>query len=128
MRLMIVDDERIVRTSLRYLLESVGIECDGFEDGRPAWEAFQAAPDRYDAIVTDLAMPDMRGTELAALIRERDASLPILILSGLLDDERVECFNHDGVVRMLAKPAQLCEILHALETQGLDVDAATAAA
>ena len=128
MRIMVVDDEKIVRMSLRFLLESIGLECEVFEDGTFALDAFRDSPGRFDAIITDLAMPVMRGTELYERVRAIDPSIPVLILSGLLDDERVERFQRDGVIRMLAKPALLDEIVAALKSQGLDLDHETVAA
>ena len=120
MQLMVVDDESIVLTSLRYLLASVGIEAETFLDPIAALEEFERRPNAFDGVVTDLAMPRMRGSELAHAIWQRVPDMPIAILSGLVDES--DCTGKPGRQRdlcMLSKPSELAEILDALRCQGL---------
>ncbi len=129
MRIMIVDDEPIGLMALKFLLESVGLESDPFATVPSALEAFGANPGRYDAIVTDLAMPVMRGTDLARVIRESRPGFPVAILTGMPDfDATREGSRGSRAFDVLSKPAELGQILDTLRAQGLDVPVAGIAA
>lgn len=121
MRLMVVDDESIVRLSLKYLLESANLDVSLYECGEEALDAFRAEPERFDAIVTDLAMPGLRGTDLASAIWSTHPEEPIVLLSGMLHEASVEAFAGAARGRVLSKPAELEEILRALKSLGLPI-------
>lgn len=123
MRLMIVDDEPAVLLSLRYLLETLGLEVEPFENGEAALNAFRAEPDRFDAVVTDLAMPRLRGNELAREIWRTHPGVPVTLLSGQLLDRSIQAFKRNASGRVLAKPAELSEIVAALRSMGVPISA-----
>jgi len=58
-----------------------GLQVDAYAQPEAALTAFEAAPDTYDVVVTDLAMPHLSGVELAARLRER-GRLPVVLVSG----------------------------------------------
>jgi PleD family two-component response regulator len=66
---MVVDDERPLVALAREMLAKLGYKPVGFESSSAALEAFRAQPRRFDLILTDDAMPDLVGTELARAIR-----------------------------------------------------------
>jgi signal transduction histidine kinase/CheY-like chemotaxis protein len=101
-RLLVVDDEPMVRTVTSKLLRLRGHEVTEV-DGGPAALAALADGTVVDAVVTDLSMPDMSGRELAAAIRSRHPGLPVLLLTGDTDAEA------DGadVAAVVKKPFQL---------------------
>ncbi|NNE71958.1 MAG: response regulator [Rhodothermales bacterium] len=80
LRLLIVDDEVMVRSVLRRLLTLRGHEVVEAESGRKALEVLQ--DDRFDAIITDHGMPGMNGREFAEIVRQTDREIPILLLTG----------------------------------------------
>ena len=121
MRLLLVDDQRLVLTSLEYLLNSVGVDSVGFDDPLMALDAFLSAPHEFDAIITDLAMPGMSGTELANRVWAAHPDFPVAILSGFLDQAQTDSVSDSRPVRFLAKPAELSEILATLRDYGLEV-------
>lgn len=121
MRLLLVDDQPIVLSSLEYLLNSVGVTAVGFDDPVMALETFRGSPQNFDAIITDLAMPGMSGIELANRVWADHPDFPITILSGFLDEAQTDSVSESKAVRFLAKPAELAEILAALRDCGLDV-------
>lgn len=122
MQLMIVDDESILLKSLQYLLASVGIESKAFLDPVDALQEIELRPHAFDGVVTDLAMPRMRGSRLAREIWARRPDMPVTILSGLADENRSrdEMGSRRGLV-VLPKPAELTAVLEALRRQGLHV-------
>ncbi|MCB4801167.1 response regulator [Methylobacterium brachiatum] len=79
-RILVVDDDAQVRHVTASFLAGFGHDATEAGDGEAALRSF--APGRFDLIVADLAMPGMSGIELAAEIRVRDPSLPVLILTG----------------------------------------------
>ena len=78
---MIVDDDSLVALA-REMLADLGYEPVGFESSSAALQAFRAQPQRYDLILTDEAMPDLVGTELAREIRQIQPTVPIILMSG----------------------------------------------
>ena len=79
-RVLVVDDEDYVRELLRDILNSLGHEVVEAEDGLKALELFDS--ETFDTVFTDIGMPGMNGWELAKLIRERNAQIPVAILTG----------------------------------------------
>ena len=86
--IMIVEDEELVRQGLTSLVnyEQFGMKViDQAENGRIAWEKFQAQP--ADLLLTDINMPQMNGLDLAQLVREKAPSCHIIFLTGYDDFE-----------------------------------------
>jgi signal transduction histidine kinase/ActR/RegA family two-component response regulator len=79
-RVLVVDDEAYVRELLRDILESEGCQAVLADDGQKALALFDAGS--FDAIFTDIGMPEMSGWELAHAIRERDSRVPLAIITG----------------------------------------------
>ena len=84
-RVLLVDDEPMVRRSLRRLLERLGIEVFEAQDG-PAGLALLETRGDVDACFVDLSMPEMRGDEVLRRIRAKWATLPVFILSGFVNE------------------------------------------
>ncbi|MEM6326212.1 MAG: ATP-binding protein [Bacteroidota bacterium] len=85
LRLLVVDDEPMVRTITARLLGLRGHEVTAVHGGMEALGALDAAS--FDCVVTDLSMPEMNGRELAARIHERKGTLPVVLLTGDTDPE-----------------------------------------
>ncbi|MBV2358425.1 PAS domain S-box protein [Thalassococcus sp. CAU 1522] len=81
-RLLVVDDEPEIAATLRRSLTRYGYRVEAFSSAPVALQSFESAPDRFDAAITDVVMPDMNGAELAARLRVVRPSLPILFLTG----------------------------------------------
>ena len=101
MRLLVVDDEPMVRLVTTKLLRKRGHTVDDADGGASALERLGAAA--YDLVVTDLSMPGMSGRELAAEIRRRFPHLPVVLLTGDTDVQ-AEGSDISAVVR---KPFQI---------------------
>ncbi len=102
LRLLIVDDEPMVRTVTTKLLQMRGHDVRDV-DGGPAALAALAADPGYDLVITDLSMPVMSGRELAAAIRQRHPGLPVLLLTGDTDAE----VEGSDVAAVVKKPFQI---------------------
>jgi PAS domain S-box-containing protein len=103
---MIVDDERPLVALATEMLAELGYKPVGFESSTAALQAFRAQPQRFDLILTDEAMPDLVGTELACQIRQIRATLPIILMSGNGDTQLRQRAADFGVDEVLRKPLQ----------------------
>ncbi|HET6566958.1 MAG TPA: ATP-binding protein [Rhodothermales bacterium] len=97
-RILVVDDEKMVRTILKKLLSLNGHTVADAESGPQALALVET--ETFDIVFTDNGMPDMNGRELARLLREGHPDLPIVLLTG--DTETGEA---DEIINtVLAKP------------------------
>lgn len=79
-KILIVDDEALIRLNLRMLLEDLGYCVVEAADGREGLEAFER--ERPDLILADLRMPVMDGLSMIAELREKNTETPIIVVSG----------------------------------------------
>ncbi|SMO37326.1 Response regulator receiver domain-containing protein [Flavobacterium resistens] len=103
MRIILAEDNDILRKSLSFFLESKGFAVDQFSDGKDALEAIEK--NNYDLILTDINMPGISGMEITQYVRETiNSDVPIIILtsSGV---EQTELDSFDiGANEFIAKP------------------------
>ena len=103
---MIVDDERPLVALAKEMLAGLGYQPVGFESSTAALQAFQAEPQRFDLILTDEAMPDLVGTELAHEIRRLQPTVPIILMSGHGGAQLTQRAAAIGAKEVLRKPLQ----------------------
>ncbi|WPO77833.1 response regulator transcription factor [Flavobacterium sp. KACC 22761] len=103
MRIILAEDNDILRKSLSFFLESKGFTVDQFSDGKDALVAIEK--NNYDLILTDINMPGISGMEITQYVRETiNSDVPIIILtsSGV---EQTELDSFDiGANEFIAKP------------------------
>jgi sigma-B regulation protein RsbU (phosphoserine phosphatase) len=111
MRILVVDDEPEIGFIVAGMLRRVGYEVATAESGEAAWELFQR--DRFEMVITDLAMPGMDGLDLIRNIRAagRDGYTYILILTVLTDPKYVISGHQAGADDYLTKPIDTLELL-----------------
>ncbi|MFC4597681.1 response regulator transcription factor [Cohnella hongkongensis] len=106
MRALIVDDERHVLEGLQTMIpwREIGIaELDFAEDGEAGWLQYSRC--KPDLVITDMNMKRMNGIELIRRIREVDADIPILVLSGYDDFAYTKTAIQLNVTRYILKPS-----------------------
>ena len=109
-KILVVDDERAVRESLRRALELEGYEIELAEDGAQALERLGSDPEP-DAMVLDVLMPGMDGLEVSRTVRRNGSRPPILMLTARTQvEDRVEGLDA-GADDYLTKPFALEELL-----------------
>jgi DNA-binding NtrC family response regulator len=111
---MIVDDEIALVRLAEELLAGLGYEPIGFESSADALRAFETDPDRFDAVLSDEAMPGLRGSEMAGRMLAIRPGLPFLLMSGNLGDEAERAAQASGIAGVLHKPLALRQIAEAL--------------
>ena len=110
MKILVVDDERAVRESLRRALELEGYEIELAEDGRQALDCL-AREDQPDAVILDVLMPGVDGLEVCRTLRNQGSRLPVLMLTARTQvEDRVEGLDA-GADDYLTKPFALEELL-----------------
>ena len=109
MKILIIDDERSIRNSLREIFTDEGYVVDVAEDGAAVVQAALAA--RYDVIFCDIKMPAMDGTEVLAKLVSEGLDTPIVMISGHADiATAVECIKQ-GAFDFIEKPLDLNRLL-----------------
>jgi two-component system response regulator MprA len=82
-KILVVDDERAVRDSLRRALELEGYEIELAADGQEALSRLEAEPEpEPDAVILDVLMPGMDGLEVCRRLRRSGSRLPVLMLTA----------------------------------------------
>ncbi|MDR0940866.1 MAG: sigma-54 dependent transcriptional regulator [Bacteroidales bacterium] len=108
--ILIVDDERAIRNTLKDILEVENYKVDTAEDGKQALEKVQN--NKYDLVFTDIKMPNMDGTELLeAIVNERGSSLPVILISGHATVDIAVDTIKKGAYDFIEKPLDLNRIL-----------------
>jgi DNA-binding response OmpR family regulator len=112
---LVVDDELSLREMLERALTLAGIKVDAAEDGDKALAKLEA--NRYDAVITDIVMPDRDGVELIMKIRDRWPDTFIIAMSGggrIGADKFLDLAKALGADRTLAKPFKPSQIISLL--------------
>ena len=122
-KIIIIDDERGIRNTLREILADEGHEVEVAENGKQGLEMAQAKA--YDLIFSDIKMPEMDGLELLKALKEGEetAETPVVMISGHGDVETAVQALKMGAYDFLLKPLDLNRILittkNALESKNL---------
>lgn len=103
-RILLVDDEPALAESGRRRLERLGFRVEAFSSPVAALEAVRAAPARADLVLSDLSMPGLSGLDLARALAEIRDDLPVLLLSGYVEDLTERELAGTAIRRVLRKP------------------------
>lgn len=127
MRILIIEDEKMLADSLKILLRSKGFEAEAAYDGIQGMEL--AKTEVYDLLILDVMMPKLNGYEVARRIRSARCGVPILMLTAKSDvASRIEGLD-SGADYYLTKPFDTRELLACinalLRRQGNEVNMLT---
>jgi CheY-like chemotaxis protein len=109
-RILYLDDEHSLVILARRLLERLGYQVAGFSTPDEALAAFEAAPDQFDLVLSDLSMPGISGIDVARRVLELRPDMPVLLASGYVRSEDVELARSIGVREVIWKPATINEM------------------
>ncbi len=110
MRILVVDDERAVRDSLRRALQLEGYEIELASDGQEALERLHSET-QVDAVVLDVLMPGLDGLEVCRRLRRDGSRLPVLMLTARDEVENRVAGLDAGADDYVTKPFALEELL-----------------
>jgi signal transduction histidine kinase len=112
-RLLVADDDDGARTALAKLLRAEGFEISTAPDGEAALaEAMRALP---DAVLTDLQMPRMNGTQLCRRLHEIDPDLPVVVMTAHSDMQSAIASLRAGAEDCFIKPLEVDTLVASVE-------------
>lgn len=109
LRVLLVDDQADVRTSLSVMIRTLGYDVHAVDGGTAALAWLETGS--ASLVITDLGMPGMDGNMLAAAIAERHPMLPVVLLTGWAE---AEPGDRPDITRVLPKPLRMAQLREAL--------------
>lgn len=103
-RIMVVDDDRAVRSTLQGMLSELGYRVKIASNGQQATEIFSSANNQVDLIILDMMMPQVDGAETLRRIRALDKEVKVIITSGFVDVNQTSGLTELGFSDFLSKP------------------------
>lgn len=108
-KILVIDDERAIRNTLKEILEFEKHEVDVAEEGTTGIEMFKAG--NYDVVLCDIKMPNMDGIEVLDKLQEHSSEVPVIMISGHGNiDTAVEAIKK-GAFDFIEKPLDLNRLL-----------------
>jgi CheY-like chemotaxis protein len=114
LRVLVVDDEPMVREVMTAILQADGHHVQEAAHGREGLERFRTG--EFDVVLIDRAMPEMNGDQLAVAIKRHTPRVPVVLLTGFGDLMNATGDRPEGVDLVLSKPITLTELRQALAT------------
>ncbi len=112
--ILLVDDEDIVAALAKQGLQTLGYRVTTKSNGFEALEAFQARPDTFDLLVTDLAMPRLSGAELTKRLRKIRPDLPAILVTGAFQIPDTPLSLTVSYDEIMAKPLVMKDLARAI--------------
>jgi signal transduction histidine kinase/ActR/RegA family two-component response regulator len=103
-RVLVVDDDPAVRRTVSSLLRRQQFETDEANSAEEALARLTESPTRFDLVVSDVRMPGMNGCDLALALRAMHPTLPVLLVSGFVDDLSVQERIRTAGFMLMGKP------------------------
>jgi two-component system response regulator DctR len=125
----IVDDDEAVRDSIQELVESVGLQAEGYESAMAFMAAFR--PQRPGCLVLDVRMAEMSGLALQERLNELEAGIPVIVLTGHGDVPMAVQALRNGAMDFIQKPYReqaLLDSINAALAQDIDARRSSGAA
>jgi PAS domain S-box-containing protein len=103
-RILVIEDEPIMRVTARAILESLGYEVVLASDGLAGLTLFQEDPSAYDLVILDMIMPEMSGRDCFAAMKKIAPDVRVVLSSGFSREEDVEDMKATGLCKFICKP------------------------
>ena len=113
LRVLAIDDQEIIRDLLLNMFMGMGHDVTVCRSGEEGLEAMAAGS--YDLVLTDLGMPGMSGWEVAAAVKKRNPSIPVVLITGWGFNFAEEQVRKAGVDYVLTKPFRLEHLTEVVE-------------
>ncbi len=105
-RILVVDDDEIVSLVIKERVRAMGYLAVVCTRPMEALELFSRVPERFDAVILDEIMPELRGTQLARQLLAIKDDIPIILITGSGDKISLREIRASGVRATLIKPVQ----------------------
>ncbi|HSD64833.1 MAG TPA: sigma-54 dependent transcriptional regulator [Ignavibacteriaceae bacterium] len=108
-RILVVDDEDIIRESLSYVLKKEGYNVEEAENGKAAYD--KILKESFDLVITDLEMPEMKGIQLLEEIKKLDLHTVIVVVTAYGSLDTAIAALRSGASDYILKPVEFDEML-----------------
>ncbi len=108
MKILLLEDELMLQTSIAEYLETLGHICINFSDGIQAKLSLETT--KYDLMIFDINVPSLNGLELFEYIKHNDCHTPVIFISALIDIENITKAFTLGAADYIKKPFHLREL------------------
>ena len=112
-KILLAEDEKILRTMINDSLSHFNHEVDEAENGEIAWKLWNS--NQYDLLITDINMPLLGGIDLLKRIREKDAYFPVIMMTGVFFESVDDQIKDSDVSALLLKPFKLKDLIQTIE-------------
>ena len=112
---LIADDEEVVRSLGKHIIQKLGFEVLTADDGREAVNLFKKHPDEIVAVLLDLTMPHMDGTEVFHEIRRMNPEVKVILSSGYNEQDATQQFVGKGLAGFIQKPYVSAELINKIK-------------
>ena len=114
--ILVVDDEPLIRWSLREALRGRGHEVATASTGAEAVEAVTADPDRFDVVILDYRLPDRNDLSLLEDVQDISPRSAVLMMTAFADDDMRARALERGVIAVVGKPFQVKSFVSLVES------------
>ncbi|WP_312645690.1 ATP-binding protein [Hydrogenoanaerobacterium sp.] len=112
--LLLVDDEIKVVNYLKKRLKRYGYQVYAYTDAEEALAAFNQSPDKWDLLIVDYTMPKYKGTVLVQRMKKVCPSLPVILITGLVEKDAIQMKQAKLLDQILIKPLEFDELLQSI--------------
>jgi DNA-binding response OmpR family regulator len=112
-RILVVDDELLIRHLFAELLSDRGYEVDTAKNGAAAWEALQM--NDYNLLITDNEMPQVSGIELVKKLRAAHMAVPVIMVSATMPTEELKLHPELHIDAAVTKPFNITEFTNTVK-------------
>jgi PAS domain S-box-containing protein len=109
-QILLVDDEEAILTMEKRMLERLGYKVTARTSSLEALGSFRDSPDKFDLVITDMAMPNMPGDELSVELNKIHPDIPVLLCTGFSETLSKEKAASLGIKGFLLKPIVMKDI------------------
>ncbi|MBU2630723.1 MAG: response regulator, partial [Proteobacteria bacterium] len=109
-KILFVDDEKQITIIAKKMFHTLGFSVMTANSGKEALECFARAPDFFDLMITDLAMPEMTGVKLAKEVMRIRPGFPVIMCTGHSDTFDEATAKESGIMEYITKPYNLKEL------------------
>lgn len=106
--ILVVDNNSNVREAMSSLLHVLGIKSVGCESGQEALASVRTSS--FDAVISDVVMPEMSGLQLASALREQAPEMPVIMMSSYASEELEKEALSLGAVGLMSKPFKVMTV------------------
>ncbi len=103
-KVLVVDDEEMVRTMVRKILEQAGFDILLAADGQEAIEQLKKHASEIDLVVLDMTMPGLDGVSTFRRLREVSSNIPVILTSGYTENGVADALYQEGLAGFIQKP------------------------